>query len=125
MLNSEENIVISTKTTLTTTPATLKPIIINTNDLNIMNEGGEYLTKNNSPSSFLKTNFITSSSDVNPNNATNSLDPSAGGYRRSPVSCQSVEEESVRSSSSRVCLIIHLFYLATNSVTKLYVLSSM
>ena len=120
MLNSEENIVISTKTTLTTTPATLKPIIINTNDLNIMNEGGEYLTKNNSPSSFLKTNFITSSSDVNPNNATNSLAPSAGGYRRSPVSCQSVEEESVRSSSSRVCLTIHLFYLATNSATNQY-----
>ena len=109
MLKSEEPF-ISTTTTLTTTPATLKPIIINSNDiiLNSMNhqEGGEYLTKH-SPS-FLKTNFITSA-DVNPN-ATNSLDPSTGGYRRSPVSCQSVEEESVRSSSSRVCLISHLLY---------------
>ena len=105
MLKSEEPF-ISTKTTLTTTPATLKPIIINSNDI-IMNhqEGGEYLTKHNSPS-FLKTNFITSA-DVNPN-ATNSLDPAIGGYRRSPVSCQSVEEESVRSSSSRVCLIVYL-----------------
>ena len=97
MLKSEP--LLSTKTTLTTTPSTLKPIIIDSNDIITMNhQESDYLAKH-SPS-FLKNNYISSDVSVGKNN----VEGSTGGYRRSPVSCQSVEEESVRSSSSRVRL---------------------
>ena len=69
----------------------------------------EYVTKQ-SPS-FLKSDYIVSDVNMGTNNASGggSGSSSVGGsnYRRSPLSCQSVEEESVRSSSSRVCTYIH------------------
>ena len=79
--------------------------------VSVEHDEGDYLTKQKgSPSSFLKSNYLVSDVNVSGNN---SVVSSTGGYRRSPVSCQSVEEESVRSSSSRVTFTANSFFYKT------------
>ena len=92
----------------TKTPIT--PAILNSNEISMNHQEGDFLPKH-SPS-FLKpdSSYIVSDVDVN----TNSIGSSAGGYRRSPISCQSVEEESVRSSSSRVGVYFYTMFCCNN-----------
>ena len=97
MLKTEPCIV--TKVKLDTTPTALKPVITNPNEVASNMNHQEYSTKQ-SPS-FLKGTYI-ATVDVNPISVDNST---SGGYRKSPMSCHSAEEESVRSSSSRVRFI--------------------
>ena len=95
MLKAEP--VVATKIKLETTTTALKPIIISSNDTNSVNMSHQEYSTKQSPS-FLKGTYI-ATVDVNTISVDNST---GGGYRKSPMSCHSAEEESVRSSSSRV-----------------------
>ena len=97
MLKAEP--IVTTKVKLDTTTTALKPINIKSDEIiNSNMNHPDYPTKQ-SPS-FLKGNYIAS---VEVNTTTLTVENSTGGgYRKSPISCHSAEEESVRSSSSRV-----------------------
>ena len=97
MLKAEP--IVTTKVKLNTTTAALKPIIINSDEIINANMNHPDYPSKQSPT-FLKGNYIAA---VEVNTTTLTVENSTGGgYRKSPMSCHSAEEESVRSSSSRV-----------------------
>ena len=70
--------------------------LVNTNKITINHREGDFLPKH-SPSYLKADSYNGSDVDINVNNTSG-----GGSYRRSPTSCQSVEDESAKSSSSKV-----------------------
>ena len=74
--------------------------ILNTHQITMNHNEEDFLSKQ-SPSYLKADSYNGSGVDININNSSG-----GGSYRGSPASCQSVEEESVKSSSSKVVIVL-------------------